>query len=784
MTKALELAKFGRESAPTGLVVGDSDAQTLSQKTFSDMPTFSSGTTNGVAYLNASKVLTTASGLVFDGTNFGVGTSSPMAKLHVAVAGDNETVIARFAVTSSGGVPSSLKVLADPAASLVKFDAIGAVSNGYQFLTGGTFRAQLTSSGYLSLGTTNATEVLTVSNSNYEALGLYRNVDYNSVGANGVRLYLGGYVDSTPTRTAYLDATMMTATTSRLGLGVLISGTLTESLRIDTNGSVRIGGTFAAISASAEKLTVDGGTSQATTLANTSDSYGTVYIKNRSNTAATIQPYLYFNDVDGGNRSGFGVKYTDASLHHFAQGGINWYTGSAGFSGLRATLNATGLGIGTASPATALHVYATDTSANRTSTYNAATITAYSAQAPYTGFGPSLVFASQAYNSGIVNSTRITSEINNDSIVNYGGSLGFDVTATVGGSLYRAMTIRYNGYVGIGTNTPAVEFEARGRARVGDGTNTLTSGYWDGVSNRIESVGKPLFLTSYNDSIRFGISGSENMRIASGGQVVINDTSAQYGSRLYVNGSIAARHGGVDGTYADAFIAGYTSNYNEKNIIQTAVSSAGTGSGFRFKASDGAGLASTSNVLDLTRSETRFYTSNTERAKIDVNGKTTFWGRTDVYGQVNRINANQFEACHITRYYPSASTSRILRYNTWYWGAASYKLEIWTWNYTSFQGYGEFILYGHTNGANPGVGVYTVHNNGVPVPYFGSIIFQDTGTTTNSGNNSQGYAELFMDTSAYWRYAIRITSGGNEIYPISEFTWTTNVLWVYPDESA
>ena len=39
--------------------------------------TLSGGTTNGVAYLNGSKVLTTGSALVFDGTNLGVGTSSP-----------------------------------------------------------------------------------------------------------------------------------------------------------------------------------------------------------------------------------------------------------------------------------------------------------------------------------------------------------------------------------------------------------------------------------------------------------------------------------------------------------------------------------------------------------------------------------------------------------------------------------------------------------------------------------------------------------------------------------
>jgi hypothetical protein len=43
--------------------------------------TYSAGTANGVAYLNGSKVLTIGSALTFDGTNLGVGTSSPSTPL-------------------------------------------------------------------------------------------------------------------------------------------------------------------------------------------------------------------------------------------------------------------------------------------------------------------------------------------------------------------------------------------------------------------------------------------------------------------------------------------------------------------------------------------------------------------------------------------------------------------------------------------------------------------------------------------------------------------------------
>ena len=117
------------------------------------------------------------------------------------------------------------------------------------------------------------------------------------------------------------------------------------------------------------------------------------------------------------------------------------------------------------------------------------------------------------------------------------------------------------------------------------------------------------------------LSGSANFFFdAANNNLTINDTGIQYSSKLYVNGSIASRNGGVDGTYADAFLAGYTGNYNEKNIIQTAVSSGGTGSGFRFKVSDGGGLATTTTALDLTRSQILLYTAGTERTRIDAIG--------------------------------------------------------------------------------------------------------------------------------------------------------------------
>jgi len=155
--------------------------------------TLSGGTANGVAYLNGSKVVTSGSALTFDGTSFGVGTTSPASLL--AVAGSTSTTLGLS--ISAGGWNNARHRLTVPSSgdesiwswnytgsaidsSSYGTASIGLTSNAIKFATATTNTApseqmRLTSTG-LGIGTSSPTTKV-------EAAGNIK-VSYANSGAN------------------------------------------------------------------------------------------------------------------------------------------------------------------------------------------------------------------------------------------------------------------------------------------------------------------------------------------------------------------------------------------------------------------------------------------------------------------------------------------------------------------------------------------------------------------------------------------------------------------------
>jgi Chaperone of endosialidase len=105
------------------------------------------GTANGVLYLNGTKKQTTGSAFVFDGTNVGIGTSSPSGKLDVNKG--SAGVLANF----TDGVNTNCQI---STTSLVCTVGPTAGSTALAFQSSNTERMRIDSSGNLLVGTANS----------------------------------------------------------------------------------------------------------------------------------------------------------------------------------------------------------------------------------------------------------------------------------------------------------------------------------------------------------------------------------------------------------------------------------------------------------------------------------------------------------------------------------------------------------------------------------------------------------------------------------------------------
>jgi hypothetical protein len=205
------------------------------------------GIANGVLYLNGTKKQTTGTGFVFDGTNVGIGTSSPAVKTNIV---GSAGVTLRIEENSSGN-----NTRGDFSANITNV-SVGAKSNSpLVFTTNDTERMRIDTSGNVGIGTTSPDGLLTIPATNSNTPRLRFQHPTNDADASidtyqdggGIYLSIGtnAYQSSVAALTKF-DSAKAACLTYFDTSGAIISytatsvGSLTERMRIDTVGNVQV----------------------------------------------------------------------------------------------------------------------------------------------------------------------------------------------------------------------------------------------------------------------------------------------------------------------------------------------------------------------------------------------------------------------------------------------------------------------------------------------------------------------------------------------------------------
>jgi hypothetical protein len=230
---------------------------------FSANPTFSGGTANGVAYLNGSKVLTSGSAFVFDGTNVGIGTSSPSYKLDVtgtinsgASSATGYNLVFRTSGITTGRAQTTLINTSGNLTTGVEGSSGGASyagtaayssfvatdgANPFYVITNSAIRATFDSSGNVGIGTSSPSSPLTISKTAATAIEITSGATY-PVNAYGATTGATTFAIANTGGTSYFGNESSTASTTFSGTAAyatLLGTGAARSLQFVTNGVVR-----------------------------------------------------------------------------------------------------------------------------------------------------------------------------------------------------------------------------------------------------------------------------------------------------------------------------------------------------------------------------------------------------------------------------------------------------------------------------------------------------------------------------------------------------------------
>ena len=304
---------------------------------FSANPTFSGGTANGVTYLNGSKVLTSGSALVFDGTsNFSFGSSNAAAYNTYNINNTSSTGYARLLLNvGAGGANGIAAIKYAPGI----FMQIGPDSNDTTTplvfaVNNATEGMRLTSTG-LGIGTSTITRLLEVGSgsttktaigqsliclsANSGNLGYVNEIGFGGSATTNVQSAIGNIVTSD---TAAGNGALYFATRS-----VTTDTAPTERMRIDNIGNVGIGATSISAVGAYRVLDLNHTTGGYLSLSAAGTRVGAVYATASAFGLEAVNASAYMQFVTGGaeraridSSGSLLVGLTSASSGGFASG--------------------------------------------------------------------------------------------------------------------------------------------------------------------------------------------------------------------------------------------------------------------------------------------------------------------------------------------------------------------------------------------------------------------------------------------------------------------------------
>jgi hypothetical protein len=301
---------------------------------FSANPTFSGGTANGVTYLSATKVLTSGSALTFDGTNFGVGTSSASTKIVASgtttALDSNGQILATVTDTVAadkggqimmGGYYTGTTPTAFAGIAGKKENGTSGSFSGYlQFLTstggsGNTEKARIDSAGNLGIGTTNPLvklDVQAATAKQHLTSTTGTNTAYQGYFNTGNAFYVG--VDSS-TGGNFSSAAYASVIWSNNAYPMIFATNNAERARITSGGDLLVG-------------TTSSGGSTGNTVGTVSGAFRTAGATTAIATTGVATTVLTFNNNDGDflvsmRLSGTGAPSTDDAVAIICVNGAN-----------------------------------------------------------------------------------------------------------------------------------------------------------------------------------------------------------------------------------------------------------------------------------------------------------------------------------------------------------------------------------------------------------------------------------------------------------------------------